>query len=64
VCSAGAGSTVGKGTLATVAATPTPAPDVDRADVHDVDSGSSSHRLDSGRHSAAATTPASDALDA
>jgi hypothetical protein len=64
-CSAGAGSTTGRGTL--VAATTT-APDDDRADVLDADSGSSSHWLDSSRHSAAATasapTSASDALDA
>jgi hypothetical protein len=46
-----------------------PAPDVDRADVSDADSGSSSHRSDSGHHSAAAAiaagpTSASDASDA
>jgi hypothetical protein len=47
---------------------PPPAPDVHRADVPDADSGSSSHRSDSGRHSAAApattTTSTSDASDA
>jgi hypothetical protein len=45
-----------------------PRPDVYRVDVHDADSGSSSHRSDSGRHSTAAvattTTSASDASDA
>jgi hypothetical protein len=48
------------------AAAATPAPDVHRADVHDGDSGSSSHRSDFGRHSAAATatTLALDASDA
>jgi hypothetical protein len=52
------------GTPATAADTLTL--DVHRADVHDADSGSSSHQLDSGRHSvaAAATTSASDASDA
>jgi hypothetical protein len=64
-CSAGAASSAGRGTPAT--ATATPAPDVHRADVPDADSGSPSHRSDSGRHSAAAaagTTSASDASDA
>jgi hypothetical protein len=51
-CSAGASRSAGRGTLAT--ATAAPAPDVHRADVPDADSGSPSHRSDSGRHSAAA----------
>jgi hypothetical protein len=48
-------------------ATTAPAPDVHRANVPNADSGSSSHRSDSGRHSAAAaiaTTSTSDASDA
>jgi hypothetical protein len=63
-CSAGAGSTARWGALATATATTTP--DDHRADVLDADSGSSSHRSDSGRHSAAAaaTTSVSDASDA
>jgi hypothetical protein len=63
-CSAGASRSTGGGTPAAAA---TPAPDVDRADVSDADSGSSDHRSDFGRHSAAAaasTTSASDASDA
>jgi hypothetical protein len=55
-CSAGASRSAGRGAPATAPAAP--APDVDRADVSDADSGSSSHRLDSGRHSAAAATAA------
>jgi hypothetical protein len=48
-CLAGASRSAGRGTLAT--ATATPVPDVHRADVSDADSGSPSHRSDSGRHS-------------
>jgi hypothetical protein len=63
-CSAGAASSAGWGTPATTTATT--APDDHRADVSNADSGSSSHRSDSGRHSAAAvatTTSASDASE-
>jgi hypothetical protein len=64
-CSVGASRSAGRGTPAT--ATAAPAPDVHRADVPDADSGSPSHRSDSGRYSAAAatvTTLASDTSDA
>jgi hypothetical protein len=64
-CSAGASRSAGRGTLAT--ATAAPAPNVHRTDVPDADSGSSSHRSDSGRYSAATAagpTPALDASDA
>jgi hypothetical protein len=61
-CSARASCSTGRGTPATAPAAP--APDVDRADVSDADSGSSSHWLDFGRHSAAAVAGPTSASDA